>query len=60
MHFFSRRQRLNASEMMRDPYVQFVLHMTAECAQSYPHGEDVFAAFFIEWLRVAMDRTTTE
>ena len=51
---------MNASEMMRDPYVQFVLGMTAGCAQSYPDGERVFAAFFIEWLRVALDRTTTE
>lgn len=51
---------MNASEMMRDPYVQFVLHMTAECAQSYPDGERVFAAFFIEWLRWAFDRAITE
>ena len=51
---------MNASEMMRDPYVQFVLHMTAECAQSYPDGERVFAAFFIKWLRCALDRAITE
>lgn len=45
---------------MDDPYVQFVLHMTADCAQSYPDGERVFAAFFIEWLRCALDRAITE
>jgi hypothetical protein len=41
---------------MDDPYVQFVLQMIADCERMHPDSERVFAAFFTEWLRWALDR----
>ena len=46
-------------EDIRDPYVQFVLIMTHDCAQDHPEGEEVFAPFFIEWLTAAVKRVAT-